>query len=179
MEYKNEEVTVMALGCDVWIFVIKGYDVPETPPLDSTAKKLYNDNSRAVNAIMGGLANNVFVKVMHCKSTKYIWNKLQIIYEGDAKVKQAKLQTYRGQFESLKMKEEENIVEYLLRVNEIFNTIKGLGEELDDKIVVQKVLRSLPMRYDPKVSTLEDQENLDKLIVDELHGIITTYEMRT
>ena len=86
---------------------------------------------------------------------------------------------YRGQFESLKMKEEENIAEYLIRVDEIVNTIRGLGEELDDKIVVQKVLISLPMRYDPKVSTLEDRDNIDKLTMDELHGIITTYEMRT
>ena len=86
---------------------------------------------------------------------------------------------HKGQFESLKMKEEENIAKYLLRVDEIVNTIKGLGEELDDKTTVQKVLRLLPMRYDPKLSTLEDRKNIDKLTMDELHGIITSYEMRT
>jgi hypothetical protein len=47
--------------------VIKGYDVPETPPLDTTVKKLYNNYSRVVNELMGGLANNIFVKFMHCK----------------------------------------------------------------------------------------------------------------
>jgi hypothetical protein len=66
-----------------------------------------------------------------------------------------------------------------MRVDEIVNTIRGLGEELEDKIVVQKVLKSLLMRCDPKVSTLEDRENLEKLTMDELHGIITSYEMRT
>lgn len=35
------------------------------------------------------------------------------------------------------------------------------------------------MRYDSKVSTLEDQEELDKLTMDELHGILIAYEMRT
>lgn len=35
------------------------------------------------------------------------------------------------------------------------------------------------MRFDSKVSTLEDRENLDKLTVNELHGIVTSYEMRT
>ena len=39
---------------------------------------------------------------MHCESTKEIWDKLKNIYEGDDKVKGAKLQTYRGQFENLK-----------------------------------------------------------------------------
>jgi hypothetical protein len=65
---------------------------------------------------------------MHCKSTKYIWYKLQNIYEGDSKVKAAKFQTYRGRFEQLKMKEDENIASYFLRVNETVNEIIGLGK---------------------------------------------------
>ena len=60
-----------------------------------------------------GLVRIVFTKVMHCKTTKEIWDKLQTIYEKDIKVKRAKLQTFKTQFESLKMKEEENISEYL------------------------------------------------------------------
>ena len=40
-----------------------------------------------------------------------MWDKLQNIYEGDDKVKKEKLQTHRGQFESLKMKEA-NIASY-------------------------------------------------------------------
>jgi hypothetical protein len=38
------------------------------------------------------------------------------------------------------MNEEENITKYLLRVDEIVNTII-LGEELDEKIIVQKVMK--------------------------------------
>ena len=70
------------------------------------------------------------------------------------------------------MKEEENITKYLQRVDEIVNTIRSLGEYLVEKIIVQKVLRSLPMRYDAKVSTLEDREYLKNLTMDELHGIL-------
>ena len=35
------------------------------------------------------------------------------------------------------------------------------------------------MKYDSKVSTLEEQDDLDALILDELHGIFTEYDMRT
>ena len=79
---------------------------------------------------------------MHCTSTKEIWEKLQVIYEGDERVKQTKLQTYRGQFEKMKMKEEENVVVCLLTIDEVVNTIKRLGEKIDDIVVVQKVLTS-------------------------------------
>ena len=38
-----------------------------------------------------------------------MWDKLIRSYEGNEKVKDAKLQTYRIQFEQLKMKEDETI----------------------------------------------------------------------
>ena len=64
---------------------------------------------------------------MHCETAKEIWDKLKNIYEGDDKVKEGKFQTYRGQFENLKMKEEENIASCFLRVDETVNIIRGLG----------------------------------------------------
>ena len=35
------------------------------------------------------------------------------------------------------------------------------------------------MRYDAKISTIEDRSDLNTLTVDQIHGIFTTYEMRT
>jgi hypothetical protein len=142
------------------------------------AIKLGKNNSKATNALLNGLCESVYTKVIHCKSAKEIWDKIQNIYEGDSKVKAAKLQTYKGQFEQLKMKEDKNIVAYFLRVDEIVNEIIGLGEEIKESVIVQKVLRSLPMRFDPKISTLEEREYLDSISMDELHGIFTAYEMR-
>ena len=49
----------------------------------------------------------------------------------------------------------------------------------EEKEVVEKVLRTLPTRYNPKVSTVEYQDDIELLTVDELHGIFTAYEMRT
>ena len=77
------------------------------------------------------------------------------------------------------MKEEENIVAYFLRVDETVNIIRGLGEKIEESIIVQKILRSLPMRFDSKISAIEERSNLDIMTVDELHGTLTTYEMRT
>ena len=34
------------------------------------------------------------------------------------------------------------------------------------------------MRYDSKVSTIEERDDLKTVTVDELHGIFTVYEMR-
>jgi hypothetical protein len=49
---------------------------------------------------------------------------------------------------------------------------------MKEPIIVQKMLRSLPMRYEPKISVLEEIVDIDTLSMDELHGIFTSYEMR-
>ena len=53
------------------------------------------------------------------------------------------------------MKEEENIGEYLLNIDEVVNPIRGIRGELKEREVVNKVIRTFPMKYDSKVSTLE------------------------
>jgi hypothetical protein len=55
----------------------------------------------------------------------------------------------------------------------------GLGEEIKESVIVQKVLRSLPMRFDSKISALEERSDLNSISMNELHGIFTAYEMRT
>ena len=77
------------------------------------------------------------------------------------------------------MKEEENIAECLLRIDEIVNVIRILGGEIKEKEVVEKALRTLPIRYELKMSTLEERDDIELMAVDELHGIFTAYEMRT
>ena len=83
-----------------------------------------------MNAILSGLAVAEFVKVMHLGTTKEMWDELINNYEGNEKVKDAKLQTYRIQFEQLKMKEDETVGKYFLRVEEQVNAMIGLGEKL-------------------------------------------------
>ena len=58
------------------------------------------------------------------------------------------------------MKEYENIAAYFLWFDETVNEMIGLGEEIKESVIVQKLLRSLPMRFDPKISTLEEISDL-------------------
>ena len=63
-------------------------------------------------------------------------------------------------------------------MDEVVNAIRGLGGVIKEREVVDKVRRTLPMKYDSKVFTLEERDALDLMKVDELHGIFTAYEMR-
>jgi hypothetical protein len=102
---------------------------------------------------------------------------IQHNYEGNEKVKDAKLQTYRIQFEQLKMKEDETVGKYFLRVEEMVNAMKALGETIGEPSLVQKILRSLPDRFNPKVSAIEELNDLKILQFDELLRTLNAYAM--
>jgi hypothetical protein len=171
----------MWVGCqqfEIWKSIVDGYIVLSIPPTNDKAVEIGQNNSKSTNSLLNVLSEMVFTKVAHYKSAKYIWDKLRNIYKGNSKVKEAKLQTYRGQFEQLKMNEDVNISAYFLQVDEIVNAIIGLGEEIEEYLIFQKGLRSLPMRFDPKISTLEERAYLNSISMDELHRIFIAYEMR-
>jgi hypothetical protein len=86
-------------GFDVWKSVVDGYTVPTTPPTDRDGKKLRENNSKAKGSILSSLVDSIFFKVMHCDNAKDLWDKLQNIYEGDSKVKGAKLKNFKAKFE--------------------------------------------------------------------------------
>jgi hypothetical protein len=168
---------LMALGADVWDVVETGYTKPIV--LANKDDKLeFSFNAKGMNAILNGLAEAEFVKVMHLDTAKAMWDKLINSYEGNEKVKEAKLQTYRLKFEQLKMNEDETISKYFLRVEELVNAMKGLGETFDDSLLVQKILRSLPDKFNPKLSAIEELNDLKTLSIDQLLGTLTAYEMR-
>ena len=73
---------------------------------------------------------------MHCTLEKEIWDKIKNVYEWYGKVKGDKIQTYRRKFEHLTMKEDEDIAAYFLRVDEIVNTMRGLGEKVENTALV-------------------------------------------
>ena len=94
----------MSLGCKVCSYFEKEYKVPDNLPTNRDELDQYESNEKDLNAILNGLRNAMFVKVMQCKTAKHAWGKLKIVNEGVSKVKQSKLQTKKGKFESLKIK---------------------------------------------------------------------------
>ena len=68
----------------------------------------------------------------------------------------------------MRMKDNESIKEYVDRLMEVVNKIRLLGEDLTDQRVVEKVLVSLPERFESKISSLEDSKDLTKISLAEL-----------
>ena len=156
------QVHLLVQGYEVWEIVDKGF----TPTQGEQGKKNMVYDANAKDLIINRLIKSVYLKVLSCKTTKEVWGKLENIYAGNSKVKEAKLQIFREKFEQLKMREDEDIATYFQLVDDTKNTLEGLGEPIETKIVVQKILKTLPTRFNPKVSVLEDRLNLTNLNID-------------
>ena len=86
---------IMSLGIEVWVAVELGY-APKATDTKKETKQDFVANAKAMNAILNGLCEADFIKVMHKDTAKEIWDTLEDIHEGYKKVKTAKLQVYRA-----------------------------------------------------------------------------------
>jgi hypothetical protein len=71
--------------------------------------------------------------------------------------------------------EDETINTYFLIFKELVNSMKGIGEKIEDAFFVHKILRSLPNRFNPKVYAIEEINALKTLSIDQLLGILNSY----
>ena len=69
----------------------------------------------------------------------------------------------KKEFEIQKIKEFESVKEYGSKLMTIVNQIKLLGENFPTQRIVEKLLVSLPERYEYKMSSLEDSKDLSKI----------------
>ena len=128
---------------DVWEIVEKGYNEPKDEATLSQAEKDGLRDSRkrdkkALFLIYQALDDDGFEKISSATSAKEAWGKLQPSCKGSEQVKKVRLQTLRGEFESLHMKESESISDYFSRVLAVSNQMKRNGEKLEDVRIMKK-----------------------------------------
>ncbi|XP_040947456.1 uncharacterized protein [Gossypium hirsutum] len=77
-----------------------------------------------------------------------------------------------------KMKEEETMKHYSDRIIAVVNNIRLLGEQFSEARIVEKVLSTLPERYEAKISSLEDSRDLASISLTELINSLYAQEQR-
>jgi len=76
------------------------------------------------------------------------------------------------------MKDIELIKDFSSRTTEIINQIKSCGDNVFYKRVVEKILRSLILKFEHIVVVIEETKDLSRLTIHELMGSLEAYEQR-
>jgi hypothetical protein len=112
------------------------------------------------------------------KTAKSAWEALRTMHIGDQRLRDAKLQTLRLQFEGLRMKETESVEDFAARLTTVVNKIQAVGESIPEPYVVKKFLRAVPTKYLQVASAIEQFSDLDTMTVQEVLGRLKAHEER-
>nr|KYP71345.1 Signal peptidase complex catalytic subunit SEC11C [Cajanus cajan] len=160
---------------DLWDTIEERFSTPEdTSSLTATQKMELKENkqknSKALFILQQVVTDTIFPRIMGATTSKEAWNTLQEEFEGSEKIRAVKLQTLRHNFELLNMEESETVKDYYSKIKEIINQMRAYGENILDKKIVEKILISVPCKYDPIVTTIEQTKDLSTLSETELMG---------
>nr|GEY31408.1 zinc finger, CCHC-type [Tanacetum cinerariifolium] len=84
----------------------------------------------------------------------------------------------RSELETLRIKPNEKLSDFEGKLSSIMAKFKGLGKTLEDKVLVRKLLNSVPKKFLPIVATIEQCQDLDEMSFEEAIGRLTAYEER-
>ncbi|XP_072072081.1 uncharacterized protein [Arachis hypogaea] len=132
----------------------------------------------ALSQIHQGVDYTVFGKITNAKSAKEAWNISKLSYKGVDKAQKAKLQSLRREYERYEMSSSETVEQYFTRVTDLVNKMRVYGEDMPDSKVVEKILRTMPMKYDHVVTTILESHDMDTMKIAELQGIIESHISR-
>lgn len=130
----------------------------------------------AMAAIYQGIPEEMLLSLAEKKSAKEAWETLRTMYLGADRVKNAKIQTLKAEFECLMMKETWCIDDFAMKLNNIVNNIRALGETIEESYVVKKFLRAIPVKFLHIASTIEQFGDLDTMLVEEVVGRLKAHE---
>jgi len=111
-------------------------------------RKKRQRKSKAKGCLFAAVSSAIFTRIITLKSAKEIWDFLKKEYEGNERVKGMQVLNLIREFEMQRMKE------YLDRLLSIVNRVRLLGTEFPDSRIVQKILVTVPERFESTISSL-------------------------
>lgn len=104
------------------------------------------------------------------------WNTLKIMHVSVDRVKEAHVQNIKSEFEKLHMKDTESVDDFAMKLTSIVSEIRSLGDKMEESYIVRKFLRTIPGKFAPIVTTLEQFGDLKAMMVEELVDRLKAHE---
>ncbi|XP_049381416.1 uncharacterized protein LOC125845984 [Solanum stenotomum] len=153
---------------NLWEAVEEDYDIsalPNNPTISQIKahKEKKTRRSKAKACLFVAVLSTVFMRIMSLKTAKKVWDYLKEEYYGDERIKGMQVLNLIREFELQKIKESETVKKYSDRLLNIANKVRLLGSTFSDSRIVQKILVTIPERYEATITTLENTKDLSKI----------------
>ncbi|XP_073019466.1 uncharacterized protein [Primulina eburnea] len=145
---------------ELWDIVEEGFaslTTEEVGALTNAQKKEHKENktkdAKALSFMHQGVSRAILPRITCASIAKDAWQILKNQFGGHEKV-------------------------ITIKVSSAVNQIKGYGDNLEEKKIIEKVLRCLPAKFEHIVAAIEESKDLSKLTLDELMGSLEAHEKR-
>ena len=140
-------------------------------------KKMYKKHDKIRGILVAALPHKQYLKMSDKSTTKAMFASLCSNYEGNKKVREVKAIMLVHQYELFKMKEDEDIETMHLRFPTLVYGLQILKKSYVAFDHVNKILRSLPAKWRPKVSAIGEAKDLNTLSVEDLISSLKCHEI--
>jgi len=168
---------------DLWEAVEEDYEVHPLPNNPTVAqiknhKERKTRKSKAKACLFAAISTTIFTRIMSLQSAKDVWDYLKKEYAGDERIRGMQSLNLIREFELQRMKYSESIKEYSNKLFGIVNKVRLLGTSFSDSRIVEKILVTVPEKYEASITTLENTKDLCKITLAELLNALQAQEQR-
>ena len=128
-------------------------------------KKLYKKHHVIRGILVAALPHKEYLKMCDKSTAKAMFTSLCSKYEGNKKVREAKATMFVHQYDLFRMKEDESIETMYSRIQTLVSGLQILKKSYVASDHVNKILRSLPVKWRPKVTGSEERSEPIKQVL--------------
>lgn len=132
----------------------------------------------ALATIYQGIPEDILLFVAKKETAKEAWEAVKVLCQGAERVKEARIQTLKSEFESMIMKDSKSFDDFCLKLNGLLTNIRALGEDMAEAYVVKKVLQAMLQKKLQITSAIEQFGDLEKMTIEETVGSLKAHEER-
>jgi len=148
------------------------------PTGEEATKRAAKDRKIKAN-LLQCIPDDILMQVAKKKTGKEVWDSLKTRFVGADRVRDARLQTLKSEFDAIQMKEDDLLDPIVAKLTTMSVKYNSLGGSLDDAALVKKLFDIVPERFLTVVAGIEQFFDLKTMAFDEAVGRLKAFEERT
>ena len=170
------EAYIQAQGSLIWEKVTTPFEVPAQ--VNNTNRADVENNSKARNLIIQGLARSDFDRVVHLKTAHEVWKALCDYHEGSSTIKEVRQDMYKKDYMRFEMKPGESLDDFFARFHKILSNLRAVSVTFTDAENARQLLGALDMSiWEMKVTSIRESTVMSTLTLDVLYSKLKTHEL--
>ncbi|KAM3284440.1 hypothetical protein P3S67_023239 [Capsicum chacoense] len=176
-------MTVHLEALDLWEAVEEDNEVTplgDNPTVNQIRhhKERKTRKAKAKTCIFSAVSPSFLTRIMQMKSTTEIWEYLEKEYQGNERVQNMQVMNLIREFEMKRMKESKTIKDYADQLLDLANKVRLFSKNFTDERIIQKILVTLPEKYEATISSLENSKDLSSITLAELINALQALKQR-